>query len=484
MIVMKFGGTSVGSIEAFEQVIKIVQHAVAEQQSAPKLGQVPGVVVVTSAMSGVTNILIDTATQAAVGNEGHIDAAQQSLTNKHQLVMDTFIDDPAERADCDQTIADRLFQFGRMCTSIAALQELSPRSLDIVSGMGERMSAPMLAAVLRSQGITAEFVDAGDIVVTDDVHGGAEPIMDLTIARTQERLQPLLQQGVVPIITGFVGTSEKGAPTTLGRGGSDYSAAILGAVLDADEIQIWTDVNGVMTADPRVVSNARRLNQLTYEEVGELAYYGAKVLHPKTAMPAIDKKIPLRVLNTFEPDNPGTKIAARTENTVKGTVKAVTSIRNMNMITVSGNGLMGVPGVAGRTFNTVAETNANVLMICQSSSELSICFVVPAVDAGSVTLALEKEFTQELDKHVVDRIECQPDIGIIAVVGSGMRGVPGLAAKIFNAMATEEVNVIAIAQGSSEANVSVVIDAENLSRSVQALHTAFELDKPTEARTK
>lgn len=478
MIVMKFGGTSVGSIEAFEQVIKIVQQRVEEQKSAAT----PGVVVVTSAMSGVTNTLIDTANAAASGQEDHIEAAQDELMTKHQAVLDRFINDGGEVATVDEILNKRLTEFHRLCHSFAVLGELTPRGLDVVSGLGERMSAPMLAAVLRSQGVATEFIDAGDLIVTDETHGGAEPRMDLTAARATERLLPLLQDGIVPIITGFVGTSESGAPTTLGRGGSDYSAAILGAVLDADEIHIWTDVNGVLTADPRVVADARSLNLLTYEEVGELAYYGAKVLHPKTAMPAIAKQIPLRVLNTFEPEHAGTLITHQTEQTVKGTVKAVTAIREMTMITVSGRGMVGVPGVAGRTFHSVARTNANVLMICQSSSELSICFVVPAVDAGAVSNALNEEFAAELGRRDIDGIDNQKDVSIIAVVGSGMRGVPGLAAKIFNALAEGQVNVIAIAQGSNEANVSVVIDEASVSSAVKAIHAAFELEKPSEAR--
>jgi aspartate kinase len=478
MIVMKFGGTSVGSIDAFAQVAKIVaQRAAAQAQRAR-----PGVVVVTSAMSGVTNTLIAAARNAATGNEtAHGDTANALLV-KHQTVSGHFIDDGNERAALGHILDERLHEFSRLCGSIAVLGELTNRGLDVVSGLGERLSAPLLAAVLRSQGIAAEYVDATEIVVTDEVHDGAEPLMAETTARCQARLLPLLQQGIVPVITGFIGATKEGIPTTLGRGGSDYSAAILGSALDADEIEIWTDVNGVMTADPRVVSNARSLNQLSYEEIAELAYYGAKVLHPKTVKPAIAKSIPVLVLNTFNPEHPGTRIVDRAEQSSQGGVKAVTAIRNLNLITVAGRGMIGVPGIAARTFGSVARVDANVLMISQSSSEQSICFVVPENGAASVVAALQEEFKGELEREYIDRISDHPGIVIVAVVGSAMRGIPGLAAGIFRAVGQEQINVIAIAQGSSEANVSLVVEDARANDAVRAIHDMFELDKPTAAR--
>lgn len=478
MIVMKFGGTSVGSVDAFAQVAYIVKRSIDEQQDTAR----PGSVVVTSAMSGVTNLLIEAAQRAAHGDEYFHQEAQDSLLLKHQFIAGQFIEDGAERARLARIFEERLHQFGRLCSSIAVLGELTDRGLDVVSGLGERMSAPLLAAVLRAQGVSAEFVDAGDIIVTDEVHGGAAPLMRPTAERTNARLVPLLEQGVVPVVTGFVGATAKGVPTTLGRGGSDYSAAIVGAVLDADEIQIWTDVNGVLTADPRVVPNARSLRTLSYEEVAELAYYGAKVLHPKTVTPAVEKKIPLRVLNTFEPEHPGTRIIEHSDGEGIGTVKAITAIRDMTLITVAGRGMMGVPGIAARTFGSVAQVGANVLMISQSSSEQSICFVVPAGSAESVLSAMQQEFDRELGRHYIDRITGQSGITIIAVVGSGMRGTPGLAAGVFNAVGRRRINVIAIAQGSSEANISLVVDNDEAADAVRAIHDVFELHKPTEER--
>ena len=480
MLVMKFGGTSVGSGDAFAQVASIVAGKVAEQAATPR----PGVAVVTSAMSGVTNLLIDAARRAAGGDDAFYLEAAETLRVKHHSVAGQLIDDGGERAALGRVVDDRLAEFTRLCSSIAVLGELTNRGLDVVSGLGERLAAPLLAAVLRARGIPAEYVDATEIVVTDNIFGGAAPLMDLTTARSRARLLPLIERGIVPVVTGFIGATVDGVPTTLGRGGSDYSGAIVGAVLGVDEIQIWTDVNGVMTADPRVVPNARSLKQLSYEEVAELAYYGAKVLHPKTVTPAIDHHIPLRVLNTIEPSHPGTSIVEKSDGAAAGMVKAITFIRDMNMVTVAGKGMIGVPGIAARTFQSVAQVGANVLMISQSSSEQSICFVVPHCSADTVIGALRAEFKTELERHYIDRIDGQSQVAIIAVVGGGMRGTPGLAANIFRAVGGSDINVIAIAQGSSEANVSLVVEESRAAEAVRAIHAIFNLHQPTAERAK
>lgn len=478
MIVMKFGGTSVGTIDAFRQVAAIVADKVAAQAQTAR----PGVAVVTSAMSGVTNLLIAAATQAAAGDEQSHYTVAETLQAKHRAVIDHFVQSATERAALAALAEARLRDFDRLCSSIAVLGELTDRGLDVVSGLGERLSAPILAAVLRASGTPAEYVDATEIVITDAVHGGAEPLMELTEERCCTRLLPLLAQGIVPVVTGFVGATVKGIPTTLGRGGSDYSAAIIGAVLGVDEIEIWTDVNGVLTADPRVVPNARSLNQLSYEEMAELAYYGAKVVHPKTVRPAIAKQIPVRVLNTFEPRHPGTRIVEKADPAIAGTVKAVTAIRDLNLITVAGRGMIGVPGIAARTFGSVARVGANVLMISQSSSEQSICFVVPQPSAIPVIEALRSDFKAELERGYIDDISGHTKIVIVAVVGSAMRGTPGLAAGIFKAVGDQQINVIAIAQGSSEANVSLVVSDEESNQAVRAIHELFQLDKPSAER--
>ncbi len=481
MIVMKFGGTSVGTTDSIDSAAKIVGAAVEKQAKCegalerPDHGpESPGVLVVVSAMGGVTNTLIDAAQAAAAGDETPYRDARSQLLVRHQVVAGQLIEDGVERAGLGRLFDNRLREFERLCRSITVLGELTQRGLDVVSGVGERLSAPLLAAVLRANGVKAQFVDAGELIITDDEFGSANPLMEATPSRCKDRLLPMLQSGVVPVVTGFVGATENGVPTTLGRGGSDYSAAILGAALDADEIQIWTDVDGVMTADPRIVDNARSMDELSYEEVAELAYYGAKVLHPKTVTPAVESKIPLRVLNTFNPEHPGTSIVEKTRQLRQG-VKAITAVRDLRLITVAGRGMIGVPGIAARTFAAVARERANVLMISQGSSEQSICFVVPEPEGDAVMAALEAEFARELAQHMIEEISNQPDIVIVAVIGAGMKGTPGIAARVFNALGARDINVIAIAQGSSEANISLVVLQAEADEAIRAIHDTFEL---------
>ncbi len=467
MRILKFGGTSVGSADAFAQVARIVGRARQEDDR---------VVIVTSAMSGVTDTLIQAARAAAAGDETPYRDARNELLVKHQIVAGQLIEDGVERAAIGRLLDDKLREFERLCQSIYVLGELTARGLDVVSGLGEQMAAPLLAAVLRSQGIQAEAVDAREIIVTDDTFGAANPLLDETCQRVQEKLVPLLDAGVVPVVTGFIAATRAGVTTTLGRGGSDYSAAILGACLGADEVQIWTDVNGVLTADPRVVPNARTLPELSYVEAAELAYFGAKVLHPKTILPAVERGIPIRVLNTFDPDGPNTLIVKEPRPT-QVPVKAITAIRDLALVTVEGRGMMGVPGIAARTFSAVARTGVSVLMISQASSEQSICFVIPAKDVARVLDSLHEEMERELRRGFVDRIWSQDDIVIIAVVGAAMRGTPGIAARVFGALGEAGINVVAIAQGSSEVNISLVVAVGHADEALRRIHDAFELER-------
>ncbi len=470
MRILKFGGTSVGSAEAFAQVARIVARAKEEDAN---------VIVVTSAMSGVTDTLINAARAAAAGDETPYRDARNELLVKHQIVAGQLIEDGVERAALGRLLDEKLREFERLCQSIYVLGELTPRGLDVVSSLGEQMSAPLLAAVLRHQGLDAEAVDARGIIVTDDTFGSANPILEDTCPRVKERLLPLLEAGKVPVVTGFIAATRDGITTTLGRGGSDYSAAILGACLGADEVQIWTDVNGILTADPRIVPNARTLPELSYVEAAELAYFGAKVLHPKTILPAIERDIPIRVLNTFDPEGPNTRIV-KEPIPVRTPVKAITAIRNLALVTVEGRGMMGVPGIAARTFGAVARTGVSVLMISQASSEQSICFVIPAPDVPRVLESLNDEMERELRRGFIDRIWSLDDIVIIAVVGQAMRGTPGIAARVFGALGEAGINVIAIAQGSSEVNISLVVATGQADEAVRRIHDAFELHRVEE----
>jgi aspartate kinase len=279
----------------------------------------------------------------------------------------------------------------------------------------------------------------------------------------------LLEQSTIPVVTGFMGATEEGVTTTLGRGGSDYSAAIMGACLDSDEVWTLTDVDGVMTADPRLVPDAQVIPTLSYAEVSELAYFGAKVLHPRTMRPVVERGIPLWVKNTFNPTHPGTRIIGEPEST-PGAVKAVTAIRGLSMVTVEGRGMMGVPGIAARTFAAVASQGASVLMIVQASSEQSICLVIPTDNVPGVIGAIEKEMALELARRDVDRVWARDGTVIVSAVGWGMRSTPGVAARVFGALSQGGINVIAIAQGSSDCSISLVVTADDAAAAVQQIH--------------
>jgi len=459
-IVMKFGGTSVGSAAAIAQAASLViEHKPAWSR----------LVVVVSAMRGVTDALTLGARTAAAGDSHTYTEVVSDLRVMHTLAAAGLLNVPEERTAVLRAVDAYLNEFSAFCHSVQVLGELTPRAMDAITSLGERINARIVAAHLRERGLQSEAIDAMQLIVTDDRFQHAAPLADLTRARVQQRLFPLCDSGSVPVVTGFIAATQEGIVTTLGRGGSDFSAAILGAALDADEVWTWTDVDGVMTADPRIVPEARVIPVLSYGEVGELAYFGAKVLHPKTISPLVERGIALWVKNTFNPSCPGTRIAAEPENT-PGTVKAVTAIKGLSMVTVEGRGMMGVPGIAARTFSAVAGEGANVLMISQASSEQSICFVIPTEDVPPVVRSLEHELALELARRDIDRVWSLDDIVIVSAVGAGMRGTPGVAARLFTALAQASINIIAIAQGSSECSISLVVASAQANEAVRQIH--------------
>jgi aspartokinase/homoserine dehydrogenase 1 len=462
--VMKFGGTSVGNAECIARAAQIVAKGAREGRC----------VAVVSAMSGVTNKLIEAAKTAHGGNGTDATAVMDALRTQHEAALSSLVKSEAERERVRQRLEVVLAEGRRFCEGTALLRELSPRTLDAISSLGERLSAPLVAAVVRELGLASEAVEATELIVTDAFHGGAEPQMDRTRDRSQARIFPLLERGVVPIVTGFLGAATNGELTTLGRGGSDYSATILGAALDADEVIIWTDVEGVLTADPRLVGEAQTIPEISYREAAELAYFGAKVLHPKTLRPVVQAAIPVWIRNSFAPEKLGTKITPEGTSTAGG-VKALTAIQDVTLISVGGPGIVGLPDVVGRTFSTTAEVRANVLLISQSSSQNDICFSVSSADAQRTVEGLRKEFAQDLAHEKVEHITVDPHIAIVAVVGQNMRGIPGIAGKTFNTLGKEGVNIIAIAQGSSETNISFVIEEKSVVAALRALHREFGL---------
>lgn len=460
-LTMKFGGTSVGSPDAILQTTTIVKDYLEAGDS---------VVVVVSAMSGVTDLLLRSAKAAVEADKWTYMSINEEIREKHEEVINRLIASSDERAVILNEIRELLAGHMELCEAISILREATPRISDAIVSFGERLSSRVIAKVLQHQGINAKQYDSSQYIVTNNKFQHAEPIWDATDARIVDRLLPDIESGITPIITGFIGSTPDGTITTLGRGGSDFSAAIFAAHVNSDELIIWTDVDGVMTTDPRIDQRARVLPYVSYQEVGELAFYGAKVLHPKTVQPIINRNIPMRVRNTFNPSHEGTLIGAEMQPS-ETVIKAVTSVKNVSMLTVSGRGMLGVPGIAGRTFLATANSGANILMLSQSSSEQSFCFTVVDSMAGHVKTAVEKELTKEIEQQDIDSVDVLSDIVIITVVGSGMRGTPGVAGRVFSLLGDHKINVLAIAQGSSECSISFIIAQDDLGRAVHELHT-------------
>jgi aspartate kinase len=464
--VMKFGGTSVGDAECIGRAAEIVAGASRESS----------VVAVVSAMGGVTTRLIKAAHASEAGDERAAVELAEALRAQHLSAIETLVSDADARAQLAAETEKILEELTSLCRGTALLRELTPRALDTISSVGERLSARLMAGALQELGIKSVAVEATELVITDNEHGRAEPLIRETRARAQARLLPLIEDDTVPVVTGFIGATAGGTLTTLGRGGSDYSATILGAALDAEEVIIWTDVDGVLTADPRLVAEARTLGEISYNEAAELAYFGAKVLHPKTLRPVVEAGIPVWIRNSFQPQKPGTKITATGHPTARG-VKAITAIKDVSLITVGGRGIVGKVGVAAKTFTAVAEARANVLLISQSSSENDICFIVNSADVPRTVEKLRQAFAADLAHHQVEHISVMPEIVIVAVVGERMHGLPGIAGRTFSALGKRGINIIAIAQGSSEYNVSFVVEAQVMRDAVLAVHKEFGLER-------
>jgi aspartate kinase len=442
------------------------------------------VVVVVSAMSGVTNKLVAAANYAEAGDYQPVAATFAELRRQHDAAADALIHSAAER-DCIRRKVEEIVQEGdRLCQGTMLLGELTPRTRDAISSLGERLSAPLVAAALAESGVMSQAIDATELVVTDSCHGSADPLMDLTRERCQGSLHPLLDQGIVPVVTGFIGATTDGILTTLGRGGSDYSATILGAALNADEVIIWTDVDGLQTADPRLVAGGRTIPEISYREAAELAYFGAKVLHPKTLRAVMQCGIPLWIRNTFAGELPGTKITPSGPPSAAG-VKAITAINDVAMITVSG--LAGVQDVLGRTFRTAAAVRADVLLISQASSQNDLCLVIASALAKSMVEALRHEFAHDLAHETTHEpakhIALDLSVAMVTVVGQNMRSVPGVVGRTFGALGRENVDIAAIAQGATDCTISFVVAKNDVKAALAGIHQEFRLGSPQHAIT-
>lgn len=458
MQVLKFGGSSVASATRIQGVASIVRN----QKSAK------GTAVVFSAFGGVTDDLIRMSRLAARRKDEYIEVFDK-VRERHTLCIREL---GLRRDKALYDFVEGVFgELHDILHGIYLVRELSTRTLDFVSGQGEVLSSAIISAYFRSQGMQASFVDARELIRTDETFGSARVDFNATNTRIREHFRKLKGTAV---ITGFIGATHKGEMTTLGRGGSDYSAAIFGAALNATEIQIWTDVDGVMTADPRKVKKAFSVPSMTYDEAMELSHFGAKVIHPPTIQPALDKKIPLRIKNTFHPEHPGTFISVKPGDN-GFLIKGISSIDQIALLTLSGSGMVGVTGISARLFGAIHMAKVNVILITQGSSEHTISFAVRPEDAQTAKTAIEEAFALEMKSRLIDKVRVEEGLSVVAVIGENMRNQPGVSGKLFNALGRNGISVVATAQGSSELNISVVIQNDQLSKALNTIHQAFFL---------
>lgn len=460
MKVLKFGGTSVGSAESIRQVAEIVKSYRARNEQ---------VAVVVSALKGTTNALIEAGKLAGQGDESYKEILS-AIEENHFTTTRSLIT-IKQQGHFIAGLKVLLNEAEELLHGIYLLRELSLRTLDLLQSFGERLSAYLIAGFFSQDGTPAVYTDARELIRTDARFGSARVDFKVTNQQIQDYFKGLEE---VPVITGFVSYTDKKETTTLGRGGSDYTAAIFGAALHAEEIEIWTDVDGVMTADPRKVPNAFSLSAISYEEAMEMSHFGAKVIYPPTLQPAFANQIPLRIRNTFNPSFPGTFISNETDSS-KFSIKGISSIAEVSIVNFTGSGMVGISGVSSRLFGVLGKEDINIIMITQASSEHSICFALTPEDALKAEKAIAAEFANEISSGKINHPKVENDLSIVAMIGEDMRKTPGTSAAMFGALGKNGINVVAIAQGSSELNISVVIEKKHLAKALNSLHEDFFL---------
>ncbi len=463
-IVMKFGGSSVATGKKICHVAELI---------ANNSGEDCAVVAVVSALEGVTDQLIQAAEEAKKGNREYIREFKQKMLKRHLTTAKNTVKNGQIREETEQILEARIDELEQILTGIVFVGELTPKSRDTVISYGEKLSAPIVSGALKDLELKSEHLTGGEAgIVTDNNFGEAGLLMNVTKYQVKKNLEPLLKKGAVPVLTGFIAATQNGETTTLGRGGSDYTATIIGAALEADEVWIWTDVDGLMTSDPKIVSSAKTINELSFQEATELTIFGAKAMHPRALEPARKEGIPVRIRNVFNPENPGTLIKKEQKIKEKDGVKAVTLVRNVAVITVSGAGMVGAPGTAAKVFEVLGKENINILMISQSVSEANISLVIQRSLLERAVNTLEIAL---LGRDFIREIMSEEDVCVVAVLGAGMKGMPGVASRIFSAVAQKGINVRMIAQGSSELNVSFVVKEKDGDETVRAIHKEFKL---------
>lgn len=465
-IVVKFGGTSVGDADRIRNLSK----SISEISSGNQL------ILVVSALNEVTDTLIRMGEQAKTGHSERVTSELENLRKRHIEVLEKTIRNPKVKREVLGDVSQSIDFLGKILGGIITLGEMTPRSRDQVIAFGEKLSTPIVCGALTDLGLKTKYFTGGEAgIVTDEEFGEANPLMNVSRMKIAKTLDPLLVDGVIPVVTGFIASTQRGDVTTLGRGGSDYTATILGAALSADEIWICTDVDGIMTADPRIVRDARTILQLSYSEALEMAVFGAKAMHPRALEPAMEYRIPVRVKNTFNLAAGGTLISGEQSVAESGVVKSVALIRNVAMVSIGGAGMVGRAGIAARVFEILARVGVNILMISQSVSEANISMVLRRDHLEKAVSTLEISL---LGKGFADQVNAEDDVGVVAVVGAGMTGAPGVAARVFRAVADRGINIRMIAQGSSELNISFVAKEKDCEEAVRGIHEEFGLAKP------
>jgi aspartate kinase len=466
-IVMKFGGTSVGTGENIRRVADLVtQYAKKDCRVA----------VVVSALAGVTNNLFEVACQSKKSDEKHIEAFTKELLQKHMEAVSAAISSKQIQKEVTLITEKTIAELEKVLTGICYVGELSPKSKDYVVSFGERLSAPIVWGAIKDHKLETQcFTGKEAGIVTDSNFGDADPLMNYTTHLIRERVGPLLEKGTIPVVTGFIAANQDGIVTTVGRGGSDYTATILGVALQVDEIWIWTDVDGIMTTDPKIVPAARMLPQLSYQEATEMAIFGAKAMHPRALGPVIKENIPVRIRSVFHPDNQGTLITKEPQAEAREAVKAVAMIKDVAMLNIYGAGMVGAPGTYAKVFDVLGKNNINVMMISTAASEANISMVIKR---GLLGRAISNIEIALLDRGgIVSEVTTEDDVAVIAVMGANMKGTLGVASKIFSTVAKKGINIRMIAQGSSELNISFVVKEKDGAAVVRAIHEEFQLDK-------
>jgi len=463
-IVMKFGGTAIDSPDKVNHVANLIKMYKRNGDNE--------IISVVSAVRGMTDAILAISNSIKRGDKVSINNFIKRTRDIHTTIVERSLVDEKLKAEATSVISKLIHELENILDGIALLSEVTPKSLDYLLSFGERLSTPIVSFALRNSGVTSDYLTGKEAgIVTDSNYGEARPLMDTTQHRLLHKIEPLLKNDIVPVVTGFIGADQNGNTTTIGRGGSDYTATIIAASLGAHEVWLWSDVDGLMTADPKIVKDAKVLKEVSFSEAMEMALFGAKYMHPRALEPILEAKIPIRIRNTLNVNHRGTLIIQTPSGSSQKIVKSISAIRHTALIDVSGVAMAGAPGTAAKIFDVLAKNKVNIMMISQSPSESSISMIVRKVDLDKAAMTLELNLLGK----VIRKVNISADVAVIAVVGSGMRGIKGIAAKVFRSVAKQNINVIMITQGSSELNLAFVVDDNDCDRAVKALHDEFRL---------